>query len=429
MKQLLAGILTFLLACMCSRLASHGFEQYIANLAEDEPAALVDGKQYTVGELKTLLALRPPVPASQEFQFFGVREILETAREAPAWTAFAAEARSAGIQLTAKQNSEIDRDTREYIERILYRDLVLEKVERPTVDRLKDEYDMRKDLDFAMPERYIIREVFVPAAADAEDQIRTIHKRMEDGESLSDLQREISGDEAAAARIVVPGEDDIPVPVLQVLRKLNDRMVSEPVQSDLGWHIVQRQLHIPGGNMPFEAVFPLLLDEWLLVERSKAVATVFEPLAEDVSVVEVRTQYLLNTGALALDTDVLMSVGDREFTRGELADAAGWQLNRETPLTESTFLKIAAGLGPVQDALLDTLIARSSQDEPPAVAFFRKAKSETLLVQELLKHRFVENKGDLSNEAGVHDFLRSTIEEKAKETALEPYLLTSDTGY
>ncbi len=428
MKRLLA-IAAFLPLLLPGRVDAHGFEQYLANLDESETAAVADGREYSVGELKTLLAMRPPVAATGDFQFFGVRELLETAREAPAWGRFAEEARAAGVELPAEQEAAVELATRDFLESILFRELVLDTVSRPTVDRLLAEYEARRETDFAMPERFIVREVFVPEAPGAEERIRALHKRIVDGEAILDIQREVAGDEAAAARIVMPGTDDVPEVVLDALRELDDRALSAPVRSGAGWHVVQRQLHIPGGSMPFEAVFPVLLDEWLMRERDVAIATVFDPLVDDASLVKVYTQYLLNTGALALDEDLLMTVGERDFTRGELADAAGWRLNRETPLTESTFLRIAAQLGPVQDALLDTLIARSSKRDAPQVAFFRASKRETLLVETYLAKRFAETGGDSEDDGALHEFLRETISEEGRETAFEPLLMVGDTGY
>jgi len=432
-KSLRRLALAVAIALCAGRAVPHGFEQYLANLDDAAIAARVNGEEMSVGRMKALLALRTPPPVGDEFLFFGVRELLEAGREAPAWTFFANEARKAGRELTDEERARIDARVRDYAERMLFREHVLNSEIRPTVESLREVYESRKDTEFTMPERFIVKEIFVPflpnvPADDTEAKIRAFAQSFKDGVPFADLQlAAANGANVPAARIVVPDQQGeiTPPEVIEAIRAVADRETTEPVKSPLGWHIVQRQLHIPKSNMPFEAVFQLLLDEWIVKKRDETIRAWFLPYAQDAELVQINTQYLLNTGGLALDRDVLVTIGGKDFTRGELAAAAGWRLNREAPLTEATFLGIIVEIGAVQQAMLDRILPELGVMDRPDVQFYRKAAGDTLIAEHMLAE---EAKLDpASHEAFVA--AKTRVHEKAKETLFEPLLATGDGGY
>lgn len=410
------------------RAAAHGFEQYLANLDDTVAAGTVNGEEMSVGRMKSLLALRTPPPNGDEFLFFGVPELLEAGREAPAWSHFAQQARDGGIALDAEEARHVDAQTRDFAERMLFRQSILGSETRPTVESLREEYDRRKDTEFFMPERFIVKEIFVPfrdgtPPEETEKRARDLAARFAAGEAFGDIQKEAVGNaNVAAARIIVPGADGevTPAEVIETVRGLADRATSEPFASAIGWHIVQRQLHIPQSHMPFEAVFQLLLDEWVVNARDEAIRAWFLPFAKNSELVRINTQYLLNTGALALDRDVLLSVGAREFTRAELKAAAGWRLNPDAPLTEATFLAIAAELGPVQHELLNRALDERGTMGDPEVLFYRQAAEDTVLARKFILGQ--ENIAPGAPEA--HAAVRKRIVEKAAETKFDPLLAT-----
>lgn len=368
---------------------AHGFELQVQQLDESDPAAVVNGESYTVGDLKNLVALRADSNA-ESFIFFSVTDLLEAGRLDPAYEKLGGEARAEGVELSDDDRQEIESFLRNYIERQIFAENVTAMRGEPTEEAIRASYESQLEQRFRLPERMVVRQFHFAATENStgEPEANAAWERLQAGEAVPGTSGIV---ELESVKRELPE-------LHKILRSIEDNEYSRPFPFRDGYSIAQRQLLIPGAYMPLESVYDLLREEWINEEDARLTNQFFSQVAEETRLVRVHPQNLVNAGALAFDSDILLSVGDRDFTRGELRAIVGWQLAPDVPHSERTFTDMVLKIAPVQRALIDYLIGKDDLMSSEEVQELRKSAEDTALVRELLDRRFAEEQPNANEE-------------------------------
>ncbi|MEM6792993.1 MAG: peptidylprolyl isomerase [Acidobacteriota bacterium] len=370
---------------------AHGFEVALQRLSDDEEAALIDSRSYTVGEIKTLLALRKARYRPGRAIEFGLQDLNQTAAEIPVYTRLAKIGREAGLQLTPSEKEQLDAMVEDAMLRQLFRDDVLARVPEPTLEQLRELYENVKDSRFLAPERLFALEIHLAFDSEEEEEasrtkIQKYWQTLEDGAEFPVLIRSIEDSAVSAGPLLIMPEKDTRTPrtLIEALRGLPVGEYSEPIKSENAWHLIYKHSDQPQGYIPFHSTTSTLADEFKARHRSTLTQDYFEDLTSERGLFSVHSAALLSQGELALDSDVLLTVAEVDITRGELTQAAGLELTRDVSLREKEFRRIALGTYPVQQRLLRVVAERRNYSEHPEIVFYRTALEETLLVRKLI---------------------------------------------
>ena len=114
---------------------------------------------------------------------------------------------------------------------------------------LRDEYDARID-EFVQPElRQISQIVF-----NDEGTARLAYDRLQAGEALTAVAKEMLGLDGADLSLGQVGRDDLPAGLAEVAFGAGKGEVTNPAKSDFGWHVMKIGEIQPGGTRTFEDV-------------------------------------------------------------------------------------------------------------------------------------------------------------------------------
>ena len=414
---------------------AHGFEVAVQRISDNEEAAIIDGRGYTVGEIKTLLALRKARYRPGQTMYFGLQDLIQTAAEIPVYTGLADKGREAGFALTPAEKEQVDAMVDDFMLRQLFRDELLARVPNPSSEQLRELYEEVKDSSLRTPERFIALEIRLAFDSEAEEataraKIQEYWQTLEDGAEFPVLIRSIKDSAVPSGPIfIVPKEDTTTPPILiEALRGLPEREYSEPIRSENAWHIIFRRLHLPEGYIPFRTAMSALADEFRARHRNALIQEYFGELASEPGLFFVHSATLMGKGELALDSDVLLTVADVDITRGELIRAAGLEMTQEVSYRDEEFRRIALGTYPVQQRLLAVIAERRNYSERPEVAFYRTALIETLLARKTIVPE-LDQKRIQPDEEDVLFYRSGELLQRGNEAVLGVYdelVLTTD---
>ncbi|AGA34369.1 Peptidyl-prolyl cis-trans isomerase ppiD [Thioalkalivibrio nitratireducens DSM 14787] len=126
-----------------------------------------------------------------------------------------------------------------------------------TEQEIRDHYEVNAQR-YAEPELRRVRQVLIERdTEDAEARIRELRERLDQGEDFSDLAREHSQDRLSADRggdIGQVARGDLDSVLETVIFSLPAGLVSQPVQTRLGWHVVEVTEIQPSRPRPFGEV-------------------------------------------------------------------------------------------------------------------------------------------------------------------------------
>lgn len=124
-------------------------------------------------------------------------------------------------------------------------------------------YYLQHRKELARPERYRLREILVStdgrpgSASDArEERVREILAKIRKGEDFAELARTYSDAPTAAdgGELGYFAKDKLAPAIREVVEKLREGGVSDPLPTRDGWLILQLVEHIPAGIPPFEEI-------------------------------------------------------------------------------------------------------------------------------------------------------------------------------
>ena len=384
------ALLTWFLLASVGVAYPHGFEALVQQLDDDDVAALVDDRVVTVGELKLLLSLRTAPYRKGDFLSFGVYDLIQTAREDSIYQDLAVQAVELGLQLAPEEEEQIARMTRDFARREIFKENILRKLKRPSIEELQKVYDAHRDDKFRTTEKLVYRIATVPhestAGNEAPPSLRSAIKRLEAGASFSQVVDSIEGNvEPNTVRLHTTGESlELPPEVVESFHSLSNRRYSQPFKSTEGWHLLYRQLHVPASHIPFESLISLLVEMHESAQKRELVPAFFRLHPLSAELLLVRSENLLSRGDLALDDDILATVGGHSFTRRILMDAMGWALAKDARISPEEFREIALQSGPIQRALLDEIVDREGWLQRERILFYARKARETLLARKVI---------------------------------------------
>ncbi|MGE0747820.1 MAG: SurA N-terminal domain-containing protein [Rhodospirillales bacterium] len=121
---------------------------------------------------------------------------------------------------------------------------------KPSDARIKEEYENRR-ASLSVPERRAVRQIF----ARDEAAIRAAAQALAGGATLEDAAKAAGDDKASVVDLGTVAQPDLPIKALaDQAFALPAGKAGEPVQSPLGWHILQVDKVEPGHTPPLEEV-------------------------------------------------------------------------------------------------------------------------------------------------------------------------------
>jgi peptidyl-prolyl cis-trans isomerase D len=134
---------------------------------------------------------------------------------------------------------------------------------KPTDEEIHAAYDQHK-ADYTAPEKRKVTQVVVNDKATAD----AVVKAMQPGKTLDDAAKAGTGGKVQAIPLDLATKDDFPEALrAPVFAAAKDAVVG-PIQTLLGWHVIQVNDIQPGHEVPFDEVKAKLADE---VKRDKAI--------------------------------------------------------------------------------------------------------------------------------------------------------------
>src|SRR5208282_641481 len=141
-------------------------------------------------------------------------------------------------------------------------------------DRLKDEYEARIG-EFRMPEERTLRQILVPDEATAKKAAELIAS----GEAFDKVAQDVTG--KAPLDLGTVKESDVASPELgRAAFEASEGSATAPVQSPLGWHIVQVEKVVEGRTQTLDEVKDKLTHDIAMREASDAVFDVGNKLQD-----------------------------------------------------------------------------------------------------------------------------------------------------
>jgi peptidyl-prolyl cis-trans isomerase D len=114
---------------------------------------------------------------------------------------------------------------------------------------LKSAYDERKD-DFQVPEQRQILQILAPS----EDKAKAVEVALSGGADFQKAATEIAGQDASTVDLGLIKADDLPKPLADAAFDLQLDKVSEPIKTELGWHILKVVKIEPPQTQTFDQV-------------------------------------------------------------------------------------------------------------------------------------------------------------------------------
>lgn len=360
----------------------HALDFSLQQYGDSDPAAMVDGRLFTVGELKTLLAMRSARFLPDSTRIYGVRDLLDQARLHQAYSEAATRAKNEGISLEQSDLDFLAAETQAFARRRLFQTEVSDKLERPTMDRLRELYEEVKQDRYFAPERFVVRQLDFTATDPSDsdqmpEEAKQFSMELDAGESFTALVSRLGLE--APARIL--NATDTPTELYEALQLLDEGDALPPKRNDDTWSILYLHLHIPSGFIAFETSVDSVYELYFRRELQRAAQHYFQTLVDSRYPPTVVLDSLQTTGELALDTDTLVVVAGREITRGDLRSAMGWQTFSAPPESTSDFVERIIQTRVFQEILMGAEIERLGLMESEPVKDYRGWLSDTLLVR------------------------------------------------
>lgn len=362
----------------------HGMELSLRQFGDGEFAMVADqGRIFTVGELKQLLAMRSARFRPMQALIYGVDDLLQQGRVFPLYTKYA---QAAPQPLTPEEERLVEQETQAYMRRLLFRREVTNKVPNPSLETLRSLYEEVKDERLRTPERLVVRRVLLPFQdAQTEEEARAkaeeIHAELSAGAPITTVLRQHGL--AAPAQVIYPDQEPNKQ-LIEALLQSGDRQPISPVRLDQAYEIYVRQLHIPADHIAFEPSLELLSDTFIAAKTEELAAALFARIDKDLQLIRLVPSNLMTSGEMALDSDVLLFVGGEPIERQTLHQAIGWLAQQDAGVDFEEFRKAAMRSGVVQNLLLDAAIEDRNMAQDSEVQFFRQQLRTTLLARNAL---------------------------------------------
>ncbi len=481
----------------------------VTPLQDTDPVISIDGQEITLQNLKVLVSNRPSetirIDPSRELPILRGDALKELAQWVAAFGVVAKEAEEKGVSLTDEQKARVERDTDQVANSQLYKKVVTEKIEEPTEEQLKEQYEADKETSYKIDEELKLRHIYVstyePYTVKTGDTLESIAKEVNGDESIAEkilsdetkkprmeVLEETATDESAetsdsddeketlAPRALVEGEvllvplsderaqevkdrideawqaledgktfEEVSMeysenpnpgrvfsvyptrqdrPMLETLSEafmeLEDGEYSKPVRTRHGSQIVGRDSYRPEGYRTFEEVKGRLESSFKNNQVQGLVADFFKESVNDPDITLVNVDNLKLPVEEAKADDVLVTIGDKDFTRGDIAKATRDKSAEEKYRDEDEFRDLLTSIRQVQGELVSAKMEKLNLMEAPEVQMVEKFITETYLANNYLSERLEEEVKEVPD-SEIEEFYNENQETFQRQESYEIY--------
>jgi peptidyl-prolyl cis-trans isomerase D len=214
-------------------------------------------------------------------------------------------------------------------------------------ERVKNAYDDRKD-DFSLPEQRQILQILAPT----EDKAKAAEAALASGQDFQKAATEIAGQDPATIDLGLVKADDLPKPLADAAFGLPIDKPSQPIKTELGWHILKVVKIEPPKVQTFDQAKEQLTKQLLAEEASdhldKIANEADDALAGNTPLADVAKKYgmtlttVQNTDASGRDLDgklIVLPVSGNEVLK-TVFDTSANDTSRITPIEESAIFAV-----------------------------------------------------------------------------------------
>lgn len=275
----------------------------------------------------------------------------------------------------------------------------LEKTIEITDEQIKAIYDEEIDM-YKVPEQRVFRQAIVSE----QQQAQEIYKAVEDGSTLKEAVKKVTDEETGFIDDQSFEKDGLPEDISNVVfadAEAAANKTYEPIQSPLGWHVLQLVKIEPPRTKPFDEVKETLRQELLADEladqRYDFIAEVEDLLASGATLDEVQNtapferiefEGITSQGAFASDYHPLDQFGDDQKI-----------------ITDLSFEFYEGETSPVTELSNDRLVfVRVNKVNPQSYKPFEEVKDD-------IKSRWMNDQKRLNNQNNVSELLNTAVTE------------------
>ncbi|MCC5878176.1 MAG: hypothetical protein JJU11_18305 [Candidatus Sumerlaeia bacterium] len=407
-RQRLGAIMVVLGLSVCHppTIQSHGLELSVQQLRDTDPAGLVGEQMLTVGEVKTLLAIRSARYRPGANLIYGLDDLVDQIHYFPAYDQYARKATESGMKLDPGEEELLDRESANFARLVFFQREIASRVPNPTLEMLTSLYEETRDTYFRTPEMFLVQKVVLDADGDitaknSQDVLDRVAYRINAGETVAGVLRE-HGLTPRSIAIYPEGEENREL--IEALREIEDRKALPPQMEGESHVLYYRRLHRPAGHVPLPSSIDALGELFRYREQERLIAEYLGGIGRNTDLVRVVEVNLLAEASLALEDDALLVIGDDIVTRGELRSALGWRLESIGLLDEEKFLEMALSTGVVQHRLMDHLLEEKQISQRHEVLFHREQFRQTLLARKILEEEALKLPPDVSDEEAIEQW-------------------------
>ena len=239
-------------------------------------------------------------------------------------------------------------------------------------DAIQSAYEYRID-DFVIPDQVDLDMVVLPT----EEIARSALNRMHQGEDFTDVAIDQTGLAEADIELGLVSSDKLLPEISEMVFNVNSSVITEPVKSDFGWHLIKVNQVVPGRALKFSEVSENIRNELRIEEAIDLVFDLSDRLED-----ELASGSTLEAAARSLGIPV---------SRAKLIDAEGFTFERkraDSLPTAPGFLEkvFSVDLGtdvPIFEAPGNILLKlRVDEIVPPAVQQLEKVRAQVALAWE-----------------------------------------------
>ncbi|HXO03374.1 MAG TPA: peptidyl-prolyl cis-trans isomerase, partial [Stellaceae bacterium] len=214
-------------------------------------------------------------------------------------------------------------------------------------ERLKSAFEDRKE-DFAIPEQRQVQQILAPS----EDKAKAVEAALSGGQDFQKAATEIAGQDPATVDLGLVKADDLPKPLADAAFNLPLDKPSEPIKTELGWHILRVVKITPPQTPSFEQAKEQLTKQLVSEEAADHLDRigneVDDALAGGASLTDVAKKYGLklttvdNTDIGGRDLDgklIVLPVGMKEVLKTAF-DTNANDTSRVTPIEDNAIFAV-----------------------------------------------------------------------------------------
>lgn len=268
---------------------------------------------------------------------------------------------------------------------------------KPRIEELETEVENEEGEQIALPARPLVpgEVLMVPMSeeelAGPRGKIEAAHARLEAGGDFEEVAKEFSEAAQPGQRLTVyPEKQDRPLneTVVETFLSLEDGAYSQPVRTRHGFQIVQRLNYIEGGYRDRDASEQSLRTTFRNRQQGRLINEFFRQALETEGVAEIDT-------ALAMEgtenADVLVTIGDEEFTRQQVATSLAREAAEKFPgESEDELMDLLAEARALQGALVQSYAEVTGLVGSDEYELMRERLGTNLLVRQYFQ-RQVDN--------------------------------------